>query len=80
MAGHRIKNHSFVNTKFDSYYYNFMEVNIMKNCQEKKEYTKENYLKNGTKTQNQWAKNKLNTTVEEPGTNKSGIEAKKNGW
>lgn len=45
-----------------------------------REYTKESYLKNGTKTQNQWSKNKFNTTVEEPGTNESGIEARKKGW
>lgn len=45
-----------------------------------REYTKENYLKNGTKTQNQWAKNSLNTTIEEPGINESGIEAKKKGF
>lgn len=45
-----------------------------------REYTKENYLKNGAKTQNQWSKNKFNTTVEEPGTNESGIESRKKGW
>ncbi|WP_164917255.1 hypothetical protein [Clostridium sp. JN-9] len=50
------------------------------NKKDHREYNKENSLKNGTKTQNQWAKNKLNTTVEEPGTNESGIEARKKGW
>jgi hypothetical protein len=45
-----------------------------------KEWTEENFLKNGTKSQNQWAKNKLATTTKEPGINESGIEAKKNGW
>lgn len=45
-----------------------------------KEYSKENYLKNGFKTQNQVAKNRFNTTVEEPGTNESGILAKKKGF
>lgn len=45
-----------------------------------REYTKENYLKNGTKTQNQWAKNSLNTTIEQPGINESGLEAKKKGF
>lgn len=49
--------------------------------QKKREYNKENYLRNGVKTQqNQWAKNKLDTTIEQPGINESGIEAKKNGW
>lgn len=42
----------------------------------KKEYSKENYLANGHKTQNQWAKNHINTSIEEPGINESGIEAK----
>lgn len=46
----------------------------------KREWTKENYLANGSKTQNQWAKNKLNTTVEEPGINESGREAKRKGF
>ncbi|WP_373897912.1 hypothetical protein ACER0A_010235 [Haloimpatiens sp. FM7315] len=52
----------------------------MKGDKNKKEWTKENYLANGSKTQNQWAKNKLNTTVEESGINESGIEAKKKGF
>ena len=42
----------------------------------KKEYSKENYLANGHKTQNQWAKNHINTSIEEPGINESGIESK----
>lgn len=50
---------------------------MMKN---QKAYTKENYLKNGTKTQNQYANNKLNTSIEEPGINESGIMAKKKGF
>lgn len=46
----------------------------------KREYSKENYLANGHKTQNQWAKNRFYTTVKEPGINESGAEAKKNGF
>ncbi|MDD6795870.1 MAG: hypothetical protein PUE01_10760 [Clostridiaceae bacterium] len=46
----------------------------------KREYTREDYLRNGTKTQNQYAKNSFNTTIEEPGINESGIEAKKRGF
>ena len=46
----------------------------------KKEYSKENYLANGHKTQNQWAKNHINTSIEEPGINESGIENKKRGF
>ncbi|MGG7162480.1 hypothetical protein [Clostridium ihumii] len=45
-----------------------------------KEYTKENYLKNGNKTQHQYANSSFNTTIEEPGTNESGIIAKKKGF
>ena len=37
-----------------------------------------NYLANGHKTQ--WAKNHINTSIEEPGINESGIEAKKRGF
>lgn len=46
----------------------------------KREYTKENYLKNGNKTQNNNHKNKYVTTIEEPALNESGIEAKKKGF
>lgn len=46
----------------------------------KKDYSKENYLSNGNKTQNQWSKNHINTSIEEPGINESGIEAKKKGF
>ena len=46
----------------------------------KREYTKENYLKNGNKTQNNNPKNKYVTTIEEPALNESGIEAKKKGF
>lgn len=46
----------------------------------KREYTKENYLKNGVKTQNNNPKNQYITTIEEPALNESGIEAKKNGF
>lgn len=46
----------------------------------KRDYTKENYLRNGTKTQNQYAKNSINNLVEEPALNKSGEEAKRRGF
>lgn len=46
----------------------------------KRDYTKENYLRNGTKTQNQYAKNSINNLVEEPALNKSGKEAKRRGF
>ena len=35
----------------------------------KREYTKENYLRNGTKSQNNNPKNKYVTTIEEPALN-----------
>lgn len=46
----------------------------------KREYTKENYLRNGSKNQGQYAKNSFNTSIEQPGINESGIEAKKKGF
>lgn len=46
----------------------------------KRTYTKENYLKNGTKTKNNNPKNKYVTTIEEPALNESGIDAKKRGF
>ena len=46
----------------------------------RREYTKENYLKNGTKSQNNNPKNKYVTTIEEPALNESAIEAKKKGF
>lgn len=46
----------------------------------KRDYTKSNYLRNGTKTQNQYSKSSFNTSIEEPGINESGVEAKKRGF
>lgn len=51
----------------------------MKSINEKV-HSKENYLRNGIKTQNQWSKNSFITTIEEPALNKSGVEAKKKGF
>ena len=51
----------------------------MKN-QNSKKHSKENYLKNGSKTQNQHANNHYNFSTEEPGINESGVEAKKRGF
>ena len=45
-----------------------------------KDFDKKNYLRNGSKSQGQYAKNSFNTSVEEPGINESGIEAKKRGF
>lgn len=47
---------------------------------DKRKYTKENYLRNGSKSQGQYAQSSFNTTIEEPGMNDSGIVAKKNGY
>ncbi len=47
---------------------------------DQREYTRENYLKNGTKSQGQFANNSFNTTIEEPALNESGEVAKKNGY
>ncbi|MGG7176552.1 hypothetical protein ACQPU1_03090 [Clostridium paraputrificum] len=46
----------------------------------RKEYSKENYLRNGNKSHGQYAKNSFNTTIQEPALNESGIEAKKRGF
>lgn len=45
-----------------------------------KDYDKKNFLRNGFKTQNQYSKSSFNTTIEEPGINESGIDAKKRGF
>ncbi len=46
----------------------------------KKDYSKENFLRNGNKSQGQYAKSSFNTTIEQPGINESGIDAKKRGF
>lgn len=48
--------------------------------QNHREYSRENYKKNGTKSQGQYAKSSFNTTIEKPGINDSGLEAKKKGF
>lgn len=59
---------------------NMKEGDIMKS-ENKKIYSEENFLANGTKVQNQKvAKNSFNTSIEEPALNESGIEAKKKGF
>ena len=45
-----------------------------------RDYSKENYLRNGNKTQNQYAKSSFNTSIEEPALNESGVLAKKKGF
>lgn len=45
-----------------------------------RDYSKKNYLRNGSKNQGQYAKSSFNTTIEEPALNESGIEAKKRGF
>lgn len=44
------------------------------------DFSKSNYLRNGNKTQNQYAKSSFNTTIEKPKKNESGIEAEKRGF
>ena len=46
----------------------------------KRDYSKKEYLRNGTKTQNQASKNQFVNTVEQPRMNESGMEAKKKGF
>ena len=46
----------------------------------RRDYSKENYLRNGSKSQEQFSKNSFNTTIEEPALNESGLDAKKRGF
>jgi hypothetical protein len=46
----------------------------------RKDYSKPNVLRNGNKTQNQYAKSSFNTTIESSVKNESGIEAEKRGF
>lgn len=46
----------------------------------KREYTKENYKKNGSREQHPMSANSFVTTIQEPALNESGIEAKKKGF
>lgn len=46
----------------------------------RREYSKKNYLRNGNKTQNQISKNSFVNTIEQPALNESGLEAKKRGF
>lgn len=43
-------------------------------------YSKQNYNTNGSKNPKHWSKNAFVSTTEEPGINKSGIEAEKRGF
>lgn len=45
-----------------------------------RDYSKTNFLRNGTKSEGQYAKSSFNTTIEEPALNESGLEAKKRGF
>ncbi len=56
------------------------EYEVKQREEDKRKFTKENYIHNGNKTQGQYAQSSFNTTIEEPGTNESGIVAKKNGY
>lgn len=46
----------------------------------KREYTKEDYKRNGIRTQNPNSKNSFISTLEQPELNESGVEAKKKGF
>ena len=56
------------------------EYEVKQRPGDQREYRRDNYLQNGTKSQNQFANNSFNTTLEEPALNKSGEVAKKNGY
>ncbi len=46
----------------------------------KRDYSKENALRNSSKTQNIISKNRFTNTIQEPALNESGLEAKKRGF
>lgn len=46
----------------------------------KRDYSKKEYLRNGTKSEDHVSKNQFVNTVEKPGMNESGMEAKKKGF
>ncbi len=46
----------------------------------RRDFTRSNGLRNGSKTQEQYGKSSFNTTIKEPGINESGAEAKKRGF
>ncbi|MEQ8156363.1 MAG: hypothetical protein ABRQ25_16045 [Clostridiaceae bacterium] len=43
-------------------------------------FEKKEFLRNGTKTQNQWPKNHINQSIEKPALNESAIDAQKKGF
>lgn len=56
------------------------EYEVKQRPGDQREYRRDNYLQNGSKTQNQFANSSFKTTIEEPALNKSGEVAKKNGY
>lgn len=46
----------------------------------KKDFSRKEFLRNGNKSQGQYGKSSFNTTIETPGRNESGVEAKKRGF
>lgn len=64
----------------DKKFFTEEENQVYSKAGDKREYTKENYLHNGTKSQGQFANNSFNTTLEEPALNASGKQAKENGY
>jgi hypothetical protein len=45
-----------------------------------KDFSEKEFLRNGNKSQDQYAKSSFNTTIKKPGINESGVEAKKRGF
>ncbi|MDU2994878.1 MAG: hypothetical protein E7B49_11520, partial [Clostridium sp.] len=64
-----------------SYAKNIYEiVEIIKSQEAYTVVSEKDYLRNGVKSQGQYGKSSFNTTVEKPGINESGVEAKKRGF
>lgn len=45
-----------------------------------RDFVEKEFLRNGNKSQGQYAKSSFNTTIKTPGRNESGVEAKKRGF
>ena len=56
-----------------------MEVRFMKR-ENNRSFEDLNYMKKGSRTQNQFSKNQIVKTIEQPAKNESGIEAEMKGF
>lgn len=62
------------------YYVQYTKEMIFLQNNNRRDFSKSNGLRNGSKTQGQYGKSSFNTTIEQPKINESGMEAKKRGF